>query len=257
MKSLFGAIKIVERLLRPPSALSGVNRTGAFCLPILFWLGFTLCSICSTLGQQPYGELAKSFRDRISGDNIGRYIQTLTAHPTYPGSPQAKENAEWIDDHFRQWGWESHIEKWRVLFPKPTVRVVELLGPGAFKAKLFEPAVPGDPYSAQTIEHLPSYFIYGPDGDVTGALVYVNYGLRDDYETLSRAGVLVKGAILIARAGRMWRGGKVELAVEYGAAAMLIYSDPKEDGYYRGLTYPEGSWRPPDGVQRGSILYGK
>ncbi len=254
---LSGPITIGETALRPPPVFRGTHRISARWLLILFCLGFLFCSVRSALGQGMEAELAKSFRDSISGDNIGRYIETLTAHPTYPGSPQAKENAEWINDHFKQWGWESHIEKWRVLFPKPTVRVVELLGPAAFKAKLFEPPVPGDPYSAQTNEHFPSYFIYGPDGDVTGALVYVNYGLRDDYETLSRAGVSVKGAILIARAGRMWRGGKVELAAEHGAAAVLIYSDPKEDGYYRGLTYPEGSWRPPDGVQRGSILYGK
>jgi N-acetylated-alpha-linked acidic dipeptidase len=213
--------------------------------------------MCTAQGQRTEAELEQSFRDAISGKNIGGYIETLTAHPTYPGSPQAKENAVWINDHFRQWGWDSHIEKWRVLFPKPTERVVELLGPEPFKAKLFEPPVPGDPYSEQTNEHLPSYFIYGPDGDVAAPLVYVNYGVREDYEALARSGVSVKGVILIARSGRMWRGGKVELAAEHGAIGMLIYSDPKEDGYYRGPTYPEGSWRPPDGVQRGSILYGK
>jgi len=254
---LSSALKIPATALQLLSAGSGAHRIGALARPTGCWLAFLLCSVGSALGQRSQTELTKSFRDSVSGDNIGRYIEILTAHPTYPGSPQAKQNAEWINDRFQQWGWESHIEKWHVLFPKPTIRVVELLGPRPFKAKLSEPPVPGDPYSAQTGEHLPSYFIYGPDGDVTGTLVYVNYGLRDDYETLSRAGVSVKGAILIARAGRMWRGGKVELAAEHGAAAMLIYSDPKEDGYYRGLTYPEGSWRPPDGVQRGSVLYGK
>ena len=214
-------------------------------------------SVCPVLGQRTEAETTKYFKDQISGDDIGSYIETLTAHPTYPGSPQAKKNAEWINDHFKQWGWDSHIEVWHVLFPKPRERAVELLGAKPFKAKLFEPPVPGDPYSDQTQEHLPSYFIYGPDGDVTAPLIYVNYGVREDYETLTRAGVSIKGAILIARAGRMWRGGKVELAAEHGAAAMLIYSDPKEDGYYQGLTYPEGSWRPPDGIQRGSILSGK
>ncbi|MFZ0703099.1 MAG: hypothetical protein WAM80_14765, partial [Candidatus Acidiferrales bacterium] len=92
--------------------------------------------MCTAQGQRTETELEQSFRDAISGKNIGGYIETLTAHPTYPGSPQAKENAAWINDHFRQWGWDSHIEKWRVLFPKPTERVVELLGPEPFKAKL-------------------------------------------------------------------------------------------------------------------------
>ncbi|MEO8451180.1 MAG: M28 family peptidase [Gemmatimonadota bacterium] len=218
-------------------------------------LGLLLVLAQPAAAQRP--TLEESFQQKISAERIGEYIKVLTAHPTFPGSAHTKEYAEWIRARLSEWGWDARIETWTVLFPRPVERVVELLGPKPFKARLFEPPVPGDPYSEQSAEHLPTYFIYGPDGDVTAPLVYANYGLREDYETLARAGVSVKGAIVIARSGRMWRGGKVELAAEHGAAAMLIYSDPAEDGYARGLPYPDGSWRTPDGVQRGSILNGK
>jgi N-acetylated-alpha-linked acidic dipeptidase len=231
--------------------------TGRASVSLVPVLSLLCCWVSVARGQSAASDIERRFQEGISADSIGGYIETLTAHPTFPGSPQAKANAQWINDHFRQWGWDAHIEAFRVLFPKPTERVVELLGPKPFKAKLVEPPVPGDPYSQQTAEHLPSYFIYGPDGDVTAPLVYANYGLRDDYDALARAGISVKNAIVIVRAGRMWRGGKVELAAEHGAAAMLVFSDPKEDGYYRGPTYPEGSWRSAAGVQRGSVLYGK
>ena len=197
------------------------------------------------------------FRDSISAENIGAYIAEMTQHPNFPGSPFAKRNAERILQQFRSWGWDAHIETFSVPFPRPTVRKVELLQPAHFSAKLREPPIESDPYSKQQDEQLESYFIYSPDGDVTAPLVYVNFGLRDDYAQLERMGISVKGAIAVARYGKIWRGGKVELAAEHGAVGMLIYSDPHEDGYFQGPTYPQGPWRHPDAVQRGSVLNGK
>ena len=138
---------------------------------MLLVLAFPIFGACA---QQPQAEIEESFRKKISAENIGRYIEILTAHPTYPGSPHSREYAEWTADHLRQWGWDTRVETWRVLFPKPVDRVVELLGPKPFKAKLFEPPIPGDSYSQQSVEHLPSYFIYGPDGDVTANANYAN-----------------------------------------------------------------------------------
>jgi N-acetylated-alpha-linked acidic dipeptidase len=133
------------------------------------------------------------------------------------------------------------------------VRVVELLEPTKFTAKLQEPALAIDPTSDQQAEQLPTYNAYSADGDVTAPLVYVNYGIPDDYEKLERMGVSVKGAIVIARYGNSWRGIKPKVAAEHGAVGCLIYSDPADDGYVQGDVFPVGGWRPRDGVQRGSV----
>jgi N-acetylated-alpha-linked acidic dipeptidase len=113
--------------------------------------------------------------------------------------------------------------------------------------------VPGDPTSSQRDEQLPSYNAYSADGDVTGPLVYVNYGVPADYEELERHGISVKGAIVIARYGGSWRGIKPKVAAEHGAVGCLIYSDPRDDGYAQGDVFPRGPFRPRDGVQRGSV----
>ena len=130
-------------------------------------------------------------------------------------------------------------------FPTPKERLLELTAPGHFKAKLQEPPVSGDPTSSQQDEQLPSYNAYSIDGDVTAPLVYVNYGAPDDYKELERLGVSVKGAIVIARYGQTWRGIKPKLAAEHGAVGCIIYSDPRDDGYAQGETYPAGPFRPP------------
>jgi N-acetylated-alpha-linked acidic dipeptidase len=131
---------------------------------------------------------------------------------------------------------------------------VELVEGGPkFTAKLQEPALPQDPTSSQQSEQLPTYNAYSIDGDVTAPLVYVNYGVPEDYEQLERLGVSVKGKIVIARYYHSWRGIKPKVAAEHGAVGCLIYSDPHEDGFVQGETFPAGAYRPPDGVQRGSV----
>ena len=186
--------------------------------------------------------------------NVKAYMQQLSAHPHHVGSPYDKANAEWIAAKFKEFGWDAHIEQFDVLFPTPKERVVELVEGGPrFTAKLQEPPVPGDPTSSQQAEQLPTYNAYSIDGEVTAPLVYVNYGVPEDYEQLERMGISVKGAIVIARYFRSWRGIKPKVAAEHGALACLIYSEPKEDGYFRGETFPAGPFRPPDGVQRGSV----
>jgi len=189
-----------------------------------------------------------------STDNLRSYMQRLSARPHHVGSPYDKDNAEWILSRFKEWGWDAHIENFDVLFPTPKERLVEMLEPTHFKAKLEEPTVPGDPTSGQHDEQLPTYNAYSADGDVTAPLVYVNYGVPQDYEQLERLGISVKGAIIIARYGGSWRGIKPKVGAQHGAVGCLIYSDPSGDGYQEGDVFPRGPFRPPDGVQRGSVM---
>ncbi len=186
--------------------------------------------------------------------NLRQYMERLSARPHHVGSPYDKDNAEWMLAKFKEWGWDAKIENYYVLFPTPKERELELTEPSHFTAKLQEPPVSGDPTSSQQDEQLPSYNAYSIDGDVTAPLVYVNYGSQDDYKELERLGVSVKGAIVIARYGATWRGIKPKLAAEHGAVGCIIYSDPRDDGYFEGQTYPAGPFRPPDGVQRGSVM---
>lgn len=186
--------------------------------------------------------------------NLRSYMERLTAHPHNVGSPYDKDNAEWLLAKFKEFGLDAQIETFSVLFPTPKERLVELVDGGPhFTAKLQEPPVSGDPTSDQTAEQLPTYNAYSIDGDVTAPLVYVNYGVPEDYEVLERRGVSVKGAIVIARYGRSWRGIKPLVGAEHGAVGCIIYSDPRDDGYSGGDTFPKGPWRPKDGVQRGSV----
>jgi N-acetylated-alpha-linked acidic dipeptidase len=189
-----------------------------------------------------------------STDNLRAYMQRLSARPHNIGSPYDKDNAEWIAAKFKEFGLDTHIEQFDVLFPTPKERIVELVEGGPrFAAKLQEPALPQDPTSNQQSEQLPTYNAYSIDGDVTAPLVYVNYGIPEDYEQLERLGISVKGKIVIARYYHSWRGIKPKVAAEHGAVGCLIYSDPHEDGFVPGETFPKGAYRPPDGVQRGSV----
>ena len=187
-------------------------------------------------------------------DNLREYMKRLSARPHHVGSPYGRENAEWILSKFKEWGLEAEIETFDVLFPTPKTRLVELVAPTSFKARLDEPVLALDPTSDQKSEQLPTYNAYSRDGDVTAPLVYVNYGLPADYERLERLGVSVQGAIVIARYGMSWRGIKPKVAAEHGAVGCLIYSDPRDDGYFGGEVFPEGPMRPKDGVQRGSVM---
>ena len=194
------------------------------------------------------------FRALPDPANLREYMKRLSARPHHVGSPYDKDNAEWILARFKEWGLDAHIEKFDLLFPTPKVRVLEMTEPTKFTAKLEEPALAVDPTSNQKSEQLPTYNAYSPDGDVTAPLVFVNYGLQEDYEQLERLGVSVKGAIVIAKYYRSWRGVKPKVAAEHGAIGCLIYSEPQDDGYGQDEVFPQGPMRNPDGVQRGSVM---
>ena len=199
-------------------------------------------------------EWEAKFRAGVVAANIRENMRRLSARPHHVGSPYGKDNAEWIAARFKEWGLDTRIETFSVLFPTPKERLLELVAPTRFVAKLQEPALSVDPTSNQAKEQLPTYNAYSADGDVTAPLVYVNYGNREDYDRLDRLGVSVKGAIVIARYGGGWRGIKPKVAAEHGAIGCIIYSDPWDDGHFQGDDYPQGGWRPRDGVQRGSVM---
>jgi N-acetylated-alpha-linked acidic dipeptidase len=197
--------------------------------------------------------LETRFDSTLHAEDLRAWLKRLSARPHHVGSPYGKDNAEFIAAQFRSWGFDTDIEEFSVLFPTPKTRIVELVSPEKFTANLAEPALPEDSTSNQVTEQLPVYNAYSTDGDVTAPLVYVNYGVPRDYEELAQRGIDVKGKIVIARYGGSWRGIKPKVAAEHGAVGCLIYSDPRNDGYYQGDVYPKGAWRNENGAQRGSV----
>ena len=208
----------------------------------------------SPQSSQTEREWETKFRAIPDPANLREYMRRLSARPHHVGSPYDKDNAEWILARFKEWGLDAHIETFNVLFPTPKLRVLEMIEPTKYAAKLEEPAVAVDPTSNQKSEQLPTYNAYSPDGDVTAPLVFVNYGLPEDYEKLERLGASVKGAIVIAKYYHSWRGVKPKVAAEHGAIGCLIYSEPQDDGYTRDVVFPEGPMRNSNGVQRGSVM---
>lgn len=190
---------------------------------------------------------------RINKKNMDEWMKFMTSRPHATGQPFDKEVAEFIADKFKSWGYDTEIKQYNVLMPTPKTRVVELVEPVKWKAKLKEDEVPEDPTSGQD-DRLPIYHSFSPDGEVTAEVVFVNQGLREDYEDLERRGISVEGKIVLAKYGGSWRGIKPKMAEEKGAIGALIYSDPEDDGYAQGDIYPKGAWKHPSGAQRGSIM---
>jgi len=193
------------------------------------------------------------FDSLLHPEDLRSWLERLSAEPNNVGAPHDKANAEFVRDLFRQWGWDAQIEVFEVLYPTLKEHALELVEPTRFVATLNEPPIAGDKSSERT-DGLAPYNIYGADGDVTGELVYLNYGMDRDYKELARRGIDVKGRIVITRYGAGWRGLKPLLAQQHGAIGCIIYSDPRDDGYAKGDAYPKGGWRPGEGVQRGSVM---
>lgn len=208
----------------------------------------------STDSSSVQRNLESQFDSSLKPGNLHDWMKRLSARPHHLGSPYNKENADFIAAQFRSWGYETKLEEFHVLFPTPKTRIVEMTAPESFKLKLQESQLNEDSTSGQSSEQLPSYNAYSIDGDVTAPLVYVNYGVPADYEELDRRGIDVKGKIVLARYGGSWRGIKPKVAAEHGAVGCLIYSDPRNDGFYQGDVYPKGAFKNEHGVQRGSVM---
>ena len=202
-----------------------------------------------TVAQRQWEERYRAVPDAA---NLREYMRVIAAEPHHAGGPGSKKVADYVLEKFTSWGLNAWIEEQEALMPFPTERIVEMVAPERYRARLEEPTIPEDPDSGD--DGLPVYNAYSADGDVTGDLVYVNYGTPEDYDALDELGIDVAGKIVIARYGRSWRGIKPKMAAERGAIGCIIYSDPEDDGYYQGDTYPVGPYRPPLGAQRGSVM---
>ncbi len=195
----------------------------------------------------------KIFDAQLSAKRVGENIKKLSSVPHHVGSVGGKMVASEIAKVFKEAGWDTKIETYQLMFPTPITRTLEMSGVTNYKAKLKETPLKEDATSNQA-DQLPTYNCWSADGDVTSNLVFVNYGLPEDYETLAKYGIDVKGKIVIAKYGRSWRGIKPKVAQEHGAIGCLIYSDPADDGYGAGDAYPVGAFKNDQTVQRGSIM---
>ncbi len=196
----------------------------------------------------------KTFDSLLSTSNQDEWMKFMTSKPHHVSSPQGKANADFMASLFKQWGYDTRIDVYNVLFPTPKTRLVELLSAKPVRLKLEELALREDRTSGLRTDQLPTYNAYSADGDITAELVFVNRGIPADYEELARRGISVKGKIVIAKYGGSWRGIKPKVAAERGAIGCLIYSDPADDGYVEGDVYPKGPYRPSFSAQRGSVM---
>ena len=206
------------------------------------------------LDKSKQNDLELQFDKVLNPQNLDTWMKHMSSKPHHVGSPWSKQNAEYAANKFKEWGFESAVETFEVLVPFPKVRKLSMVAPNKVELKLYEPAVEGDKSSEMTKDVLPGYNAFSADGNVTAELVFVNYGLNEDYEELKRMGIDVKGKIVIAKYGRSFRGIKPKIAHENGAIGCIMYSDPKDDGYVVGDVYPVGPYRNEYGIQRGSVL---
>lgn len=189
-----------------------------------------------------------------SPDVAGRHAQALGVEPHVAGTPAQERTAQYVIDEMRRMGLQTEVRTYQVWLPHATSVRAWRVSPEPMELDLPEPAVPGDPSTAMW--QYPTVNGYSADGDVSGEVVYVNYGLIEDYQRLDSLGVSVRGKIAIARYGRSFRGIKAREAERHGAIGLIIYSDPRDDGYAQGDVYPEGPMRPEGAVQRGSVFNG-
>ena len=206
------------------------------------------------LDRETQSKLESQFDAVLNPQNLDDWMKHMSSKPHHVGSPWSKKNAEFIAQKFESWGFETEIETFEVLMPFPKIRKLELVSPRLVSLQRKEPVLKEDATSGIRKNLLPGFNAFSADGNVTAELVYVNYGIPEDYEELARMGIDVKGKIILARYGGSWRGIKPKVGYEHGAIGCIIFSDPKDDGYGRGDVYPKGPFRMEQGVQRGSVL---
>ncbi|MGE3616180.1 MAG: M28 family metallopeptidase [Gemmatimonadales bacterium] len=236
-------------------AVLGVAAIGVFACRVETPAASSLAGF-SADGAAKELELEGRLATRLSRDSTGGYFRLMTAEPHPAGSVRNRVLAEEMADRFRAWGWdEVAIHTYQVLLPWPTHVSVEMTAPVRYRASLTEDAYPEDPDTRQ--DPGITYLGMSASGDVTGSLVYANSGNPADYDWLIAQGIDPRGKIALVRYSNpySYRGFKALTAERYGLKAMLIYSDPAEDGFRRGPTFPAGPWGPESHIQRGSITY--
>ena len=211
-------------------------------------------SSSSAVAQREFEAKLLAVPDTVS---VRRMSHDLTGVPHVAGRPEQAATRDYVIERMRSWGLDTWTREYTVYLPWPeavAAWVIARAGATPRQLDLREPPVPGDP--ATLGPQVPPFSAYSGDGDVCAEVIYVDYGLIDDYETLDSLGISVRGKIAIARYGRSFRGIKVREAEKRGAVGLMIYSDPQDDGYFRGDVYPRGPMRAAGGVQRGSVMNG-
>ena len=199
-------------------------------------------------------QLEEKFRSLPDAGRAEANLRHLTSEPHMAGTEASHRVAEWLCEQYRSYGFEAEILRYSAWLPQPREVKLELTKPAKRALASREQPIEGDA-DTDDARATEGFNAYSPSGEVTGPVVYVNYGLAEDYRALASLGVSVEGKIAIARYGRSYRGIKAKLAEEHKAAALILYSDPSDDGYAAGDAYPQGPWRPMSGIQRGSVAY--
>jgi N-acetylated-alpha-linked acidic dipeptidase len=197
---------------------------------------------------------AQSFEQRLLAipdtASVRQMSRDLSAVPHMAGTPAQAATRDYVLERMRSWGIDAWSKEYTIYLPQPEIVAAWVIaGPRATPVRL-SLAEPGSG------PQVPPFNGYTGDGDVTAEVVYVNYGLIEDYKTLDSLGISVNGKIVLARYGRSFRGIKAREAQKRGAAGLIVYSDPQDDGFFRGDVYPKGPMRNPDGIQRGSMMNG-
>jgi N-acetylated-alpha-linked acidic dipeptidase len=205
--------------------------------------------------SQEERRIEEQFRAVPQGASAREHLRRLTEKPHIAGTPEDYATAVYVRDQMRSFGLSADLKEYQVWLNYPkTDPIVELVAPRREKISVREAILKEDPTSSNP-KITPLFNGYAPTGDVTAELVYANYGLPPDYDALAKAGVDVKGKIVIVRYGNSFRGVKAKVAQDHGAIGCIIYSDPADDGYAQGDVYPKGPWRPVASGQRGSVQF--
>ncbi len=201
--------------------------------------------------QKRYEE---AFKQLTSPERCRQELRRLTEEPHLAGTENSYKVAQYLYNKYREYGMDAQIYEYEVYLPYPIEVRVEMIAPTPYLAAGKEESWEWDKDSFET-NIVAGYNAYSPDGDVTADLIYVNRGLPTDYQKLEEMGISVEGKIAIARYGGSYRGVKAKVAGEQGAIGLIIYSDPRDDGYMKGDVYPRGPWRSADAIQRGTVKY--
>ena len=286
------SLQITEKVRRPADRVAKELRLAEFCIPgsrrirckyfringLYFsvrqkgWvlarvLAFLLFAVLADHAQDTDGmagfapahvaeerQLEAKFRKIPDVAHAQSNLRRLTSEPHMAGTDASRHVAEWLRDQYRSFGFDAEMVTYTAWMPQPREVTLELTKPQVKILATAEKPIGADK-ATQDKRIIPAFHSYSPSGEVTAPVVYANYGTRSDYDQLAALGANVEGKIVIARYGHGYRGIKVKLAEEHKAAAVILYSDPQDDGAVLGPTYPNGPWRPVSGIQRGSIIY--
>lgn len=193
-----------------------------------------------------------AFQSGVSADHIGDMLHKLTAKPGMAGTHLDAQRTQLMVKWLRSWGLHPKVKTYYPLLSKPRSVHVSMTAPQKLNFPLKEPGFPWQKDYQDVVE---GFNAYSPSANIKKPVVFVNYGLESDYQALEKLGVSVKGKIVLARYGHSFRGAKADVAAKHGAAGVLLYDDPADDGFTQGAAYPNGPWKDANAIQRGSLAF--